>query len=146
MTMKKMILILTLAAVCSFAFSQRTAWVDSLAPGDIVGADTVVWYRTGIAFPQFGGQWSIDVIYTDLDDDDATISIGGNNQGTGYNALDDSAFPYTLDATTDTQTINGVASAVKTFYGYYYPFTTLGVYIDPGSVTSGKIYWKYLQQ
>ena len=137
-------LIFAAALLCSFAFSQRYVWIDTLHLDDITGSDTIVWAADSTEFPMFGGQWSIDVRYDSLDADDATFSIGGDNQGVGWQAIDNDDLPFTLDVTSNTLSINGTNRTVACFYGYYYPFITIGIKVDPGTVTDGEIIWKWI--
>lgn len=145
--MKKIILLFVMAAfTCSLSHAQQDVWIDTLDLTEITATDTIIWKGDSISFTEFGGPWSLDVRYDSLDADDATFSIGGDNQGVGWNKLTIDSIPYTLDVTTNKDTINGNARVVKTFYGSYYPFITLGIRVNPGSVTTGSIIWKYIRQ
>lgn len=142
--MKKLMFIFVLAAICSLSFSQRYIWIDTLDLTEIAGSDTIVFAADSTEFPMFGGQWSFDIEYSSLNDDDATVSVGGDNRGNGWNALNDTDYPFTLDVTSNTAAVNGTNRTSQLFYGYYYPFITVGYKIDPGSVTSGSVIIKWI--
>lgn len=133
------------AILCSLSHAQSDIWLDTLDASEITGSDTVVW-KGNYSFPEFGGQWSVDIEYSGLDDDDATISIGGGNfADSTWNQMDDDDLPFTLDVTTNSAEVNGVSKTSVAFYGYYWPFRMVGVKVDPGSVTTGDIIIRWTQ-
>lgn len=144
--MKKVILILVIAAfTCSLSHAQQDVWIDTLDFSEIAGSDTVIWKKDP-SFSEFGGQWSIDIKYDTLDDDDATVSIGGGNHSdSSWNELDDSSLPFTLDVTTNTAEVNGTSKVSVAFYGFYWPFVSVGVKVDPGSVTDSYLIIRWIQ-
>ena len=145
--MKKLIFVFITALVCGLTFGQGDKWVDTLDFSEIAGSDTVIWKKDpGSGMYEYGGAWSLDVKYDTLDADDATISLGGGNHAdSSWNQLDNDDLPFTLDVTTNTAEVNGTSKASVAFYGYYWPFMTVGIKVDPGSVTDSYLIIRWIQ-
>jgi hypothetical protein len=145
--MKRVTLILAAILVCGLTFGQQDKWVDTLDFSEITGSDTVIWKADPASgFYEYGGAWSIDIKYDTLDADDATVSIGGGNHAdTTWNQLDDSNLPFTLNVTSNAADVNGTSKTSVAFYGYYWPFMTVGIKVDPGSVTDSYLIIRWIQ-
>jgi len=149
----KKLLITLISLFCIVTLNARTI-NDSINVAGISGTDTV------IPIPKsninFGSSWSIEIEYSDLDADDATIDVGTRLEIAGgtYESIGDSTFnsygqilgtalPYTLDVTTNADSYYGKASLliehIDKFMG-----TELLLKINPGAVTSGYIRYRII--
>ena len=145
--MKKIFLIVVLAAVsCLASYSQQKLWLDTLDLSEIVGDDTIVFYTDSLSFPLDGARFVADFRMLSLDDDDAVLTLGGDNWGFGFNQYVHDSIPYTLNETAMTIPVNGTNRASKGFYGDKWPYITFGIKVDPGAVTSGSLAWKIILQ
>lgn len=145
--MRKLLFIVIAALACSLIYAQSDIWTDTLDFSEISGSDTVIWKKDPASgMSEYGGAWSIDIKYDTLDADDATVSLGGGNHAdTTWNELDDSNLPFTLDVTTNAADVNGTSKTSVAFYGYYWPFQTVGIKVDPGSVTDSYLIIRWIQ-
>ena len=112
--MKKLIILpFLLMALNSHAITTLTdsISVDSLVAWSIT--DTI--YVIDKAYINFGGDWSIEVEYSELDADDATLDLGTTLDVTdscfnSYGHILGISFPVTLNVTSDTDDVYGKAS------------------------------------
>lgn len=138
--MKKLFLLLITAVFFSSAFGQNII-IDSIT----VDCSTVVAADTIIAFPeeQLMSEFAISVEFSTLDADDASFDIVVANQRGNWLKVTHSTLPYTLDATTLTDTLTnkaGVAFITNEIGALPFPFCGIRLYI--GSVTDGDLYFK----
>ena len=141
--MKKLLLLLILLMLIPvLTFGQRTYKLDSIVVADLTGTDTTVFVR----FFSYG-DWSIQFDYSNFDADDATLSLGNSNDGTAFDKLDDSRFPYTLDVTTNSYTDEaGVTRATLSVPDDAFSFIYIGIKLTLNSVTDGTLYYKYAKE
>jgi len=87
----------------------------------------------------YGNGGYIEIEYTNVDADDATLDLG--TQGftrtfNSYGSILGLTFPYTLDKTTNLASATSTASLLI-FIPPYYTAQRLMIYVTPGSVTAG---------
>lgn len=148
----KKILILLISFIVLNVSARETN--DSINVAGISGSDTVIVISK--SFLNWGKKFTIEIEYSDLNQDDATFDLGTRLEidGGTYESIGDSTFnsfgdilgvslPYTLDATTNADSYYGKASVL-----IWHPDPSGGkeilFKIDPGTVSSGYIRYKIL--
>lgn len=152
------ILILILCSLSTFMHAQMIR-TDSLDLSLQVANDTVIFPLLGYAYDATS-MLAVEFVYTGLDQDDAYLGVGYSNTGITFNFASTlfgaSADSVQLDVTTNKKIVNGAYSgmtavatkqasmmfvgSVESGKGKYF-----GIYVNKGSVTSGKIYY-YIRQ
>lgn len=134
----KKLLIALLFLIPIISFGQRTYETGSL----ITDTDTTIF----IKFFSYG-DYSITFDYSTYDQDDWTLSLGNSNDGTGFDKLDDSRLPYTLDLTTNSYTDEtGETRATVTFVGNAWRSRYLGIQIDITSAGTDTLNYTYVKE
>lgn len=140
--MKKLLTILLFLIAPIAMFGQKTWDNDSIVVTDIVGSDTMIFVR----FYSYG-DWAITFDYSDFNADDATLSLGHSQDGTGFDKFDDARLPYLLDVTTEGYTDNeGDTRATVTLMDDAYRTIYLGILLTLNSVTDGTLYYKITKE
>ena len=121
--MKKLILIFSLA-VCFL--TANCQFQKSFDMSEISGTDTTFFYSWYTQFP-----WELQVDYSTLDADDATIDIGSSMDGTLYTSYDLTDMPYILNT--------AVKTSLTVFSREGFSATNLGIKITKGTVTTGVL-------
>ena len=127
--------------------------IDSIDVGSLT-TDTMI--VVSKSFLNFGGTWSAEFEYSDLNADDATIDIGTRLEVAGgatgevadstfksFGDIIGVSFPYTLNVTGNADAHYGKAS-ILTWHPDRFGGTELLIYITKGSVTSGYIRYKII--
>ena len=151
--MKKLFVILGLLIPAIF-YGQRV-YTDSIDVSLLVANDTTV-------FPELnrinaGGIYSIEIVFTTFNDDDAYFAVGYSNIGNTFNfasKLFGASTDSVVLSTATGRIVNGAHSSVeaiatkqstKLFTGEIVGCKFPGLYLNKGSVTSGKLYYYILK-
>ncbi len=129
--MKRILLLMSLQTLFFTAKSQ--IYIDNINQdmADVVADDTIIQFTT----EQLASGWSIDLEFTTLNADNSTVDIVVANRRGEWKALVITGFPFTLDATTLTDTTT--LKAAKSIYGNKLTYPFVGIRLKKGSVTSG---------
>lgn len=110
----------------------------------IVGSDTVLYVdNANKNMICYGGALLIEVNYTDLTADDATMNVGLSSWGMTFNTVSSTSFPYTLNSSGDAAAVNGAvtgktasAYASKSWIISSFPGVYLAIKLTKGSIAA----------
>ena len=102
--------------------------------------DTIIWTSY---YSEKGN--SIEFDYINLSVDDAILDLGTSNYGNTFNRVSTAtgAFPYTLDVTTNKDTINGVEHATLLVQGDKWKAKYIAIKVTKVSAIASTEYLKW---